>query len=400
VIRLLAIAITAAFAVAGAAAHTRSQVSGQLEIAGAAGQITLAVEAQEATRLFLEPANRALPLPAAFAAHMAATITVTADGRACAMAPPRPAPFSAVLRSQLGFRCPDANWSQLTVHYGGFFALARGHIAIFHLRIDGADRGEAVFSKDQRSAGFPRAADAADARPGTFQAFFPIGVTHILEGADHLLFIAGLALCLRRFWVTLGALTGFTLGHSATLVLGAYDAVSVRPGTVEVLIAVTILAAGIEALRRHAGPSAQEGNTALWPILGLLSAGPAAAGTPLLTSLGAAAILGGAVVRPKGRAVPPAVAVVAASGFGLIHGLAFAETLKELLAPGEGVFWALLGFNLGVEAAQAAIAALALGALHFLSKRHPASAEACAFAMACGLLFAGSFWLAARMPFY
>lgn len=48
-----------------------------------------------------------------------------------------------------------------------------------------------------------------------------------------------------------------------------------------------------------------------------------------------------------------------ASGFGLIHGFAFAGNLRDIGLPDEGVIWCLLFFNLGVEIGQVIICALA-----------------------------------------
>jgi hypothetical protein len=46
--------------------------------------------------------------------------------------------------------------------------------------------------------------------------------------------------------------------------------------------------------------------------------------------------------------------------FGLLHGLGFASFLQAMLFEGDGVFWPLLGFNLGVEAGQLIIVAAVL----------------------------------------
>jgi hypothetical protein len=88
-----------------------------------------------------------------------------------------------------------------------------------------------------------------------------------------------------------------------------------------------------------------------------------------------------------------------AAGFGTIHGLAFAETLREALTPGGGLIWALLGFNLGVELGQLLVAGVAAAAFAVWQARHAASAAAGRYATACLLLFGGSLWFAARLPF-
>jgi hypothetical protein len=70
-----------------------------------------------------------------------------------------------------------------------------------------------------------------------------------------------------------------------------------------------------------------------------------------------------------------------AFGFGLIHGLGFASALGPMDLPALDLAGALLGFNLGIEAAQLAIA------LAFLAAAYPLRA----FGLyARGLLPAGS----------
>ena len=54
-------------------------------------------------------------------------------------------------------------------------------------------------------------------------------------------------------------------------------------------------------------------------------------------------------------------AILMAAGFGLLHGLGFAGALAEVGLPAGEIVAALLGFNLGIEAAQlGAVAIVAL----------------------------------------
>ena len=158
-----------------------------------------------------------------------------------------------------------------------------------------------------------------------------LGLHHIDEGTDHQLFLLTLLLpapllVAARRWsgpVTprlairrIATITmSFTLGHSLTLALGALG-LPVPQAAVEALIAVSILVAAAHAIR------------------------------PLF---------------------PGREAVVAAS-FGLIHGLAFSEALRELDLTGLHLVLALLGFNLGIEVMQLIIVALVLPPLILLAR--------------------------------
>lgn len=135
-----------------------------------------------------------------------------------------------------------------------------------------------------------------------------LGVTHILDGADHLAFV--LCLCLLTSGLRLlGLITAFTLGHSISLALAFLGIVHVPAPPVEAAIALSIAFMAREVLIARRGREA---------------------GQP----------------APAGRHV----AVVA--GFGLLHGLGFASALGELGVAASERITGLVFFNLGVEAGQ------------------------------------------------
>jgi hypothetical protein len=165
-----------------------------------------------------------------------------------------------------------------------------------------------------------------------FGSVFRLGVRHIAEGTDHLLFLLALLLpapmlvsgsCWSGFagirdslLRILKVVSAFTLGHSVTLAMAALGVVHVPSRPIEILIAVSILVSAIHALR------------------------------PLF----------------------PGRESAIAGFFGLVHGLAFATTLGEL---GFGP-WArvanLMAFNLGIEAMQIVVVAAILPSLLVLSR--------------------------------
>jgi hypothetical protein len=54
--------------------------------------------------------------------------------------------------------------------------------------------------------------------------------------------------------------------------------------------------------------------------------------------------------------------------FGLVHGFGFSNVLRELGLPEAGLLWALLNFNLGVEAGQAAAVVITVPLLVYLRR--------------------------------
>jgi HupE / UreJ protein len=192
-----------------------------------------------------------------------------------------------------------------------------------------------------------------------FAAAFRLGMRHIAEGTDHLLFLLVLLLPApllasaarwNRCAGVRGSLlnivrivTAFTLGHSLTLALSAFGLVTVPSRPVEVLIAVSILISAIHALR------------------------------PLF----------------PGR--EPAIAAF----FGLIHGLAFASALSSLGFGGWYRLVSVLGFNLGIETMQLGVVAATLPSLLLLSRTRAYSTLRIAGAFFA--VIASSAWIAERL---
>lgn len=133
-----------------------------------------------------------------------------------------------------------------------------------------------------------------------------LGISHILEGYDHLLFLACLILIAgtgRRILITV---TGFTIAHSITLALSALDIVRIPVAPVEAVIALSIVFLATEIAKEH-----RETLTYKYPAL---------------------------------------VSVA----FGLLHGLGFASVLRQIGLPQTEIATGLLFFNIGVEIGQLA----------------------------------------------
>jgi hydrogenase/urease accessory protein HupE len=153
--------------------------------------------------------------------------------------------------------------------------------------------------------------------------YFRLGMHHILNGWDHLLFLLGLLLLRLRVSQTVAVLTAFTLAHSLTLGLAAAGLVTAPDRWVEPAIALSIAYVGALTLLR----------------------------------------------RRRTHGVPLAF------GFGLVHGLGFASAFAASSAGAFGgvrdFLAALAAFNLGIEAAQLAIVLAVVPGLHYLARTRP-----------------------------
>jgi hypothetical protein len=164
------------------------------------------------------------------------------------------------------------------------------------------------------------------ARPELAADYLWMGFGHLLGGADHLLFVLGLVLLLRDARRLLGAVTGFTLGHSVTLSLATLGFVHAPAAAIEIGIAASLFWLATRLAREGRG---DEG-----------------------------------LSHPFGLA----------AALGLLHGLGFAGALAEAGLPSGEIPLALLSFNLGIELGQLALLAALLAlraALSPLAARTP-----------------------------
>jgi hypothetical protein len=189
-----------------------------------------------------------------------------------------------------------------------------------------------------------------------FLATAGLGVQHIGEGADHLLFLLMLLipapLVVRRGrWRrrddarasvirVVHVVTAFAVGHSITLALATFGLIHLPSRLVESLIALSILVSAAHALR------------------------------PL---------------------VPGGEAMIAA-GFGLAHGLAFATLLGDMGLSDGALVSSLLAFNLGIEATQLLVVALMMPSLYALSRSAAYGAVRLSAALV-GIVLAGAWFL-------
>ncbi len=192
-----------------------------------------------------------------------------------------------------------------------------------------------------------------------FASIFRLGMRHIAEGTDHLLFLIALLLpapLLARGprWARfasvrhsllqiLRVVTAFTIGHSITLALAALGVIRVPIRPIEVLIAVSIFVSATNAVR------------------------------PLF---------------PGGEAG-------IAAFFGLVHGLAFAASLGELGFGRWERVASILGFNLGIETMQLIVVAAIMPSLVLLSRTRAYSVLRIGGALFAGVASVG--WIAERL---
>ena len=150
-----------------------------------------------------------------------------------------------------------------------------------------------------------------------FRFYFGLGWDHIItiKALDHILFIAALAaIYMVKDWKqVLVLVTAFTLGHTITLVLSTKEWITINDNLVEFLIPCTIALTAISNLFQR--------------------------------SFSVRAIR---------------INYLLALVFGLIHGLAFANVLRMILAEEQSFALSMFSFSLGLESGQILVVVVVL----------------------------------------
>lgn len=176
-------------------------------------------------------------------------------------------------------------------------------------------------------------------------SFFKLGINHILTGYDHLLFLFSLLIARQTFKQYAAMITAFTIAHSITLTLTVLGWIDVPAQFVEPAIALSICYVAVDNMLR-------ERINYRW----------------LLTFL-----------------------------FGLIHGMGFADILKEMDIPRNELAVNLISFNVGIEVVQVTLVAILLPLLALVHRWK--YAKRAIFAGSTAALAMGGIWLVERLLF-
>ena len=239
-----------------------------------------------------------------------------------------PSQTSDKLHYQLVYPLPTTPYQQLKLSQNILreFNFAPGNpweaSFITRIRHNGAISQDGVLLAHSQALTFSPNAQSDSHSPTLAAAFVQLGISHILTGYDHLLFVAALVLAASRWQYLLAVIAAFTLAHTLTLTLSALAIVRLPSSVVEPMIATSIVAVAVQ--------------NSLWP-----------------------------------RHSQGWLRLALAFGFGLFHGLGFAGGLLEALSGMAGLpwWWALVGFSVGVEVGHVLVVAPVYVILLGLRKR-------------------------------
>jgi hypothetical protein len=348
--KLAALMICALAMLAGrASAHTKSETHSAWQIAGSTVHLTFTVPDIEAKRL---TPDGAMPSDTVLGNYLATHVSAAAGDANCP-ATDEAQPVSAASgyrRFEFTFQCPAP--AGIRLHSDAFYDLAFDHVNFAQIQTAEGGFTEQLITADKRTLDLSGRAENRLQNAGFFEYVW-LGVMHIFTGVDHQSFLIGLVLISRRVRDLIFVITGFTLGHSATLALAVTGIIRPHAEYIDALIGLTITLVGAEniAVATHKPRLVALGAAGL---LFAMAAGRAAGlgGLPSLLVLGAGLFSANYLMisghlRDAGR-IRLAVTLI----FGLIHGFGFASDLLEMRLPTGRLAELLVGFNLGVEIGQ------------------------------------------------
>jgi HupE / UreJ protein len=336
---------------AGAAAHIRSESYSSWVISGATIYLTITVPDIEARRLATAGTTR--PTDQELTQYLLVHIIVADNGAACGLAS-RPEPVAATpgfRKVEFSFACRDTR--SLRIGTSAFFELVPAHVDMAQIQTDNGDFIEQLFTSDQQAFDVSGGDSTNRLQNAGFLEYVRMGVMHIFTGVDHQSFLLGLVLISRRLRDLVFVITGFTLGHSATLALAVTGLIRPHAEYIDALIGLTIALIGAEnvADTTHRPEAVIAGGALLFAaMIGAKLAGLGGLPLTLLVGIG---IFGANYLRISGHLRDAArLRIVVTVIFGLVHGFGFASDLLQLKLPVGRLAELLVGFNCGVEIGQ------------------------------------------------
>jgi len=172
-----------------------------------------------------------------------------------------------------------------------------------------------------------------------------LGAKHMVTGYDHLLFLVGVIFFLYRPKDVLLYVSLFTIGHSATLLLGVLGGIRANPYIIDAIIGFSVVYKAFENMDGFTKVFGWQPNTRIAVLI-----------------------------------------------FGFFHGFGLATKLQEFTLSPNGLVMNIVSFNIGVEIGQfLALGAILIGITYW--RMHPSfmrqAFTANAVVMACGFLLIG-----------
>ena len=308
------------------------------------------------------------------------------------------------LRSSLATGYVSLRWRQVCdkesaeILFNLFFSEDSTHVHIATINIDEQPYPEKIFTVSSKSwtqsSAFNKEKSSAYS---SFYDYLELGVKHILTGLDHIAFLLGLLLLNLKARTLIIVITGFTVGHSITLALGALNYITPASSFVEALIGYSIVIVAIECVASITKQYALYNRYILYSWILFILFFSLFGSQKYIFGLLGLGLFSYCYFGLSERFHNQKLILIVTMLFGLVHGFGFAGNLSSIGLMQERFIPALIGFNLGVEVGQILIILSFLALIYLLKRLINFRVELLRIYTASGLASLGIFWFVERL---
>ena len=231
----------------------------------------------------------------------------------------------------------------------------------------------------------------------SFTDYLGLGFKHILSGFDHLAFLLALLtlkLPIKRLVIII---TGFTIGHSLTLALGALDLITPSSQLVEALIGYSILIIAMESAATITKSYNLYSNILVSLSFSLILILSIFGHLKFIYGLIGMTVFSYCYLRLASKYSNFSLTIAVTCLFGLIHGFGFAGNLSSIGLMEGRLLPAIFGFNIGVELGQILVVIVLSLIFHQVGKFLRGNTDFLRVYTASGLSCIGVFWFLERL---
>ena len=284
------------------------------------------------------------------------------------------------------------------IFFNLFFGEDPAHVHIATINIDGQPYPEKIFTVSSKrwneSSSLNREETSAYS---SFYDYLRLGVQHILTGLDHIAFLLGLLLLNLKRRNLIIVITGFTIGHSITLALGALNYITPASLFVEALIGYSIVIVAIECVASITKQYALYNRYLLYSWILFIVFFSLMGSQKYILGLLGLGLFSYCYFGLSERFKNEKLILIVTMLFGLVHGFGFAGNLSSIGLMQDRFIPALIGFNLGVEAGQILIILSFLILMFLLKRLINFRVDLLRMYTASGLACLGIYWFVERL---
>ena len=231
----------------------------------------------------------------------------------------------------------------------------------------------------------------------SFTDYLGLGFKHILSGFDHLAFLLALLILKLPIKRLVIIITGFTIGHSLTLALGALDLITPSSQLVEALIGYSTLIIAMESAATITKSYNLYSNILVSLSFILILILSIFGHLKFIYGLIGITVFSYCYLRLASKYSDFTLTIAVTCLFGLIHGFGFAGNLSSIGLMEGRLLPAIFGFNIGVELGQILVVIVLSLIFHQVGKFLRGNTDFLRVFTASGLSCIGVFWFLERL---